>query len=246
MTPRSTRADIRDVEGLQPLEALPPLRHRVYDRLEELIVTGALVPGARLVEGDLAQTLGVSRGPIREALQLLARDGFIDLRPRQGAFVHVPTEKEVEDFFDVRRALEIESARLAAKKITPEVAERLQTALSFALELLDSGTDPSTVHEQVDFHGEITRAAQNPLLEQMLRGLERSSRWYLSPFEPEMRRRAWGEHAEILAKIVAGDIDGAMAAIAAHIDAAASSTKERFSGGAGAPPSAVGTALGIS
>ena len=72
------------------------------------------------MESDLAQTLGVSRGPIREALQLLQRDGLIDLRPRQGAFVHLPTLKEIEDFFDIRRALETESARLAARRTTAE------------------------------------------------------------------------------------------------------------------------------
>jgi DNA-binding FadR family transcriptional regulator len=74
---------------LRRLDDTPPLRERILEQLELLIISGSLVPGARLVEGDLADTLGVSRGPIREALQMLWRDGFVDLRPRQGAFVHV-------------------------------------------------------------------------------------------------------------------------------------------------------------
>ena len=62
---------------VQPLDEMPPLRHRIHAQLERLITSGSLAPGTRLVESDLAQTLGVSRGPIREALQLLQRDGLI-------------------------------------------------------------------------------------------------------------------------------------------------------------------------
>src|SRR5262245_10620454 len=116
--------DIRTEDTVRPIEEQLPLRHRIRVQLEGLIMTGALPPGTRLIEGELAQRLGVSRGPVRETLQLLATDGFVDLRPRQGAFVHMPTLKEVGDFYDVRGALECESARLAATRINPERVER--------------------------------------------------------------------------------------------------------------------------
>ncbi len=89
MTVRPRASDL-----IQPLDETPPLRHRIHEQLERLITTGSLAPGTRLVESELAQTLGVSRGPIREALQLLQRDGFIDLRPRQGAFVEEEKESK--------------------------------------------------------------------------------------------------------------------------------------------------------
>jgi DNA-binding GntR family transcriptional regulator len=219
---------------------MPPLRHRVYEQLEDLIVTGAFPPGSRLVEGDLAQTLGVSRGPIREALQLLWRDGFVDLRPRQGAFVHVPTEKEVEDFFDIRRALESESARLAAQRIDDESAERLRSAVARAQDLLDRGEDPSVVRREVRLHEEVTRAARNPLLAQMLASLGRRSRWYMSPFEPSLRRRAWGEHESILEAILAGDPAAAETAMEAHIERAGEESK-RMIAQAGVEPQANAT-----
>jgi DNA-binding GntR family transcriptional regulator len=210
-------------EALQRLDQAPPLREQVHRQLESLIASGTLAPGVRLVEGDLARTLGVSRGPIREALQLLARDGYIDLRPRQGAFVHVPTMKEMEDFFDIRRALETESARLAALRVTPEVGGRLKAVLKDATNRLDHGEDPSAVNQRVPLHEEITRAADNPLLAQMLADLKKRSTWYMSPFEPQLRRRSWGEHGIIVSAILRGDADKAREAMAKHIEAARSS-----------------------
>src|SRR5690348_2292777 len=103
-----------------PLGAVPklerpgPLRERVYEALLELITTRALGPGRHLVESELAGHLGVSRQPVREALQRLNTEGWVDLRPAQGAFVHEPTEEETDQLLTVRTLLEAEAARLAA------------------------------------------------------------------------------------------------------------------------------------
>lgn len=199
---------------IQPLDETPPLRHRIHEQLERLIISGALAPGMRLVESDLAQTLGVSRGPIREALQLLQRDGFVDLRARQGAFVHLATLKEIEDFFDIRRALETESARLAARRITPEGAEQLRSVVDSGLALLDEGKDPSGV----GMHQAITTVADNPVLAQMLGALEQRTNWYRKPFEYSLRKRAWDEHKKIVDAIISGDTASAMSEMGAHIN----------------------------
>jgi DNA-binding GntR family transcriptional regulator len=210
---------------MQPLELrrideTPPLRERIYEQLEAMITSGAFTPGSRLVESDLAQTLGVSRGPIREALQLLWRDGFVDLRPRQGAFVHVPTRKEIDDFFNIRRALETESVRLASLRVTPEIARDLRASIDLARELLKRGEDPSDVQRRVNLHEALTSAADNPVLAQMLKALEKRAEWYRSPFEPNMRKRSWDEHDAIVTAVIAGDAAAAVAAMAAHIDSA--------------------------
>jgi DNA-binding GntR family transcriptional regulator len=222
-------SDNQSVSGvpLQRLDQTPPLRQLVYDQIEGLIASGTLAPGVRLVEGDLAQTLGVSRGPVREALQLLWRAGFVDLRPHQGAFVHVPTEKEIDDFFDVRRALESESARLATQRLTPEAAARLTTAVREAREALDRGDDPMATTGNGWLHGQITEIAANPLLAQMLAALRKLATWYNSPFEPGHRRRAWQEHERIVEAIVSGDADAAVAATVAHIEAGSLAFKSR-------------------
>jgi DNA-binding GntR family transcriptional regulator len=205
-------------ELLRRLDDTPPLRERILEQLELLIISGSLAPGARLVEGELAHTLGVSRGPIREALQLLWADGFVDLRPRQGAFVHVPTRKEIDDFFDIRRALEAESVRLATLRITPEGAGRLRGVLERAHDLLGKGDDPSSVHRHVRIHGEITNIADNDVLTKMLGDLEKRSSWYRAPFSPAARGRAWDEHEVIVTAIIEGDAGAGMAAISSHVD----------------------------
>src|SRR5437879_9700100 len=97
------------------LERPGPLRERVYEALLELIVTRSLKPGQHLVETELARLLGVSRQPVREALQRLNTEGWVDLRPAQGAFVHDPTEEEADQLLVVRGLLEAEAARLDRK-----------------------------------------------------------------------------------------------------------------------------------
>src|SRR2546425_6174653 len=102
------------VAMIRPLQRPVPLRQSVYDALIDLIVGGELPPGQHMVESDLARQLGVSRQPIREALHRMEAEGWVDLRPSQGAFVHVPTDSEVDELLDVSALLEAETARLAA------------------------------------------------------------------------------------------------------------------------------------
>ena len=85
---------------IRPLQRPVPLRQSVYDALIDLIVSGDLPPGQHMVETDLARQLGVSRQPIREALHRMEAEGWVDLRPSQGAFVHVPTDSEVDELLD--------------------------------------------------------------------------------------------------------------------------------------------------
>ena len=109
---------------IRPLQRPVPLRQSVYDALIDLIVGGDLPPGQHMVETDLARQLGVSRQPIREALHRMEAEGWVDLRPSQGAFVHVPTDAEVDELLDVRALLEAETARLAAASTDPDPQTR--------------------------------------------------------------------------------------------------------------------------
>ena len=111
--------------GPPPVERPAPLREAVYDALVEMIITAELQPGQHLVENDLAAQLGVSRQPVREALQRMQTEGWVDLRPALGAFVHIPTEDEADQLLAARTLLETESARLAAEHATPEQLEHL-------------------------------------------------------------------------------------------------------------------------
>src|SRR2546429_5740878 len=110
-----------------------PLRERVYQAMQDLIISRRLAPGQHLVESELAEILGVSRQPVREALQWLANEGWVDLRPGYGAFVHAPTHEEADQLLAVRSLLEAEAARLAALNAGAEGIERLK-------ELCNQGT----------------------------------------------------------------------------------------------------------
>lgn len=219
---------------LERLDPPPLLHHRVHAQLEALIISRSIPPGSRIVESDLAERLGVSRGPVREALQVLARDGFVDLRPRQGAFVHVPTEKEITDFFEVRRVLEVESAALAAQRITPEEEQRLRQAIALAEQILAAGDDPSADRERVHMHLEIARISRNPLLEQLLSTLRRRTDWYSPPFDPVRRRVSWQTHVELVDAIAAHDVERATELMGQHIDASRDQFTASIRGGVGA------------
>ena len=103
-----------------------PLRESVYNAILDMIVNRTLRPGQHLVENELAVMLGVSRQPVREALQWLNNEGWVDLRPGQGAFVHTPTVAEADQLLAVRRLLETESARLAAHQASADGVEQLR------------------------------------------------------------------------------------------------------------------------
>src|SRR4029078_2548325 len=113
--------------GPPPVERPAPLREAVYDALVEMIITAELQPGEHLVENDLAAQLGVSRQPVREALQRMQTEGWVDLRPALGACVHVPTKDEADQLLAARTLLETESARLAAEHATADQLKHLWT-----------------------------------------------------------------------------------------------------------------------
>ena len=117
--------------ALDSMQRAPSLAEQIYRRLRQLLCTGAFAAGERLIDANLAQTLSVSRTPVREALNRLAADGLIETR--SGGFqVITPTEQDMREIFDMRRLLEPPAARAAADAITPGMAKELSQALSAA------------------------------------------------------------------------------------------------------------------
>jgi DNA-binding GntR family transcriptional regulator len=198
------------VPGLiRPLTRPVPLRQSVYEALVELIVAGTLRPGQHLVEAELARQLGVSRQPVREALHRLEAEGWIDLRPSQGAFVHVPTDTEVDQLLDVRELLEEKTARLAARAATPKAVAALREVWQQGVAAVDSGDVTRTVAANNDFHAAVAAIAGNAVLAQLSEIVGRRVRWYYRKVAPARGRESWAEHAEFIAAIEAGDEDKA-------------------------------------
>jgi DNA-binding GntR family transcriptional regulator len=203
--------------SMERIEPGPTLRERVYDALERLIIDGDLAPGAHLVETDLAHELGVSRGPVREALQTLSRDGWVELRPRQGAFVRQPSEAEVIEFFQVRALLEGECARLAALHVTASSVARARELLADGWSAVALEEEQALVAANAALHAFITELAGNATLCELTERLRKRSQWYFTPVSVARSRDAWAEHEAVIDAIVDGDADRAAASLRAHI-----------------------------
>lgn len=181
-----------------PLERPTPLRERVYDVIAEMIVTRELKPGEHLVESELASNLGVSRQPVREALQRLQTEGWVDLRPGHGAFVHVPTDEEADQLLAVRAILESESARLAARHATPEHLEELRALQRAGEAAVAADDEASTVTANAALHAHMVTMSGNVVLADLIASVARRVRWYYLPIARSRGKDAWDEHAEII------------------------------------------------
>lgn len=197
-----------------------PLRDQVYARLQELLIARTFSPGDHLVEEALAQRLSVSRGPVREALQRLHRDGWVTLRPRHGAFVNHPTPQEVDEFFEARALVEGTAAALAAVRCSADDATELVHVCDDAAADLGRGasTHQMAAHT-ARFHLLVLRSGQNHLLLQFGEQLAMRSRWFFAPLVPSIAPRAWVEHREIASLIAERRADEAGHAMRTHIAA---------------------------
>jgi DNA-binding GntR family transcriptional regulator len=195
-----------------------PLRQSVYEILVELVAGGALRPGQHLVESDLARQLGVSRQPVREALHRLEAEGWIDLRPGQGAYVHVPTDREVDQLLDVREMLEGATARLAARAATPEATASLRAALQDGLKAIESADVEAAVAANKEFHAAVAAVAGNAVLAELSEIVARRVGWHYRQVAPVRGHESWSEHTELVAAIEAGDEDRAAALARMHTE----------------------------
>lgn len=219
-------------QGTVPrLERPGPLRERVYEALLELITTRALRPGQHLVESELAGHLGVSRQPVREALQRLNTEGWVDLRPAQGAFVHEPTDAEADQLLSVRTLLEAEAARMAAANSG--------TAGIAALEELCARGEQAVADDDVDlvvatnaaFHAKVMELAGNAVLSELAAQVDRRVRWYYTPVARQRGKTSWEEHRTLIDAIRARDEARATAVMRAHTEHTRTTYRERTQDG---------------
>ncbi|MDK3258865.1 GntR family transcriptional regulator [Blastococcus capsensis] len=201
----------------RPIATLP-LREHVYERLQELLISRSLAPGDHLVEERLATQLGVSRGPVREALQRLHRDGWITIRPRYGAFVNQPTAQQVHEFFEARELVEREATHLAAERCTPADAARLLEICGQADADWARGvpTQQMATHT-ARFHRAVLECARNHILLEFGEQLSHRSRWFFAPLVSAIAPRAWAEHRRVAELIAAGEAGRAAEAMHSHI-----------------------------
>ena len=195
-----------------------PLRESVHSAILEMIVEGELEAGQHLGESDLAGRLGVSRQPVREALQLLNADGWVDLRPAHGAFVHAPTPSEADQLLAVRGLLETESARLAAEHAPADGVEELRDWWRRGTTALEADDVASLVAANAGLHAAVARLSGNSVLCEFVSQVDRRVRWYFRPVARDRGAQSWEEHAELIEAIAAGDGDRAAEVMRRHTE----------------------------
>ena len=197
-----------------------PLRDVVFNTLRKAILTGQLKPGERLMEVHLANKLGVSRTPIREAIRKLELEGLVIMIPRRGAEVAQITEKSLKDVLEVRRALDVLCIELACERITEEEIEELQMACA-EFEQATKGKDTSVIAKaDVKLHDIIVRATGNQRLQQLVNNLAEQMYRYRFVYikDDSQHTKLIAEHKEILESILERNKERAASAARIHID----------------------------
>lgn len=210
----------KKMSSLQQEDFLP-LRDEVFNTLRERILKGTLKPGERLMEIHLADQLGVSRTPIREAIRMLELEGLVKMVPRKGAQVAKISREDLQDVLEVRKALDTLAVKLACERITEEEIIKLKEAEDEFERILKTGDTTQIAEADVAFHDVIQLASKNKRLKNMISNLaERIYRYrfeYIKQQSDEGKTLA-AEHREIIKYVEEGNETEAIKAIETHID----------------------------
>lgn len=197
-----------------------PLRDVVFNTLRQAILRGELKPGERLMEIKLANQLGVSRTPIREAIRKLELDGLVLIIPRRGAEVAQITEKSLRDVLEVRRSLEALAVQLACERMSSQGILDLKHAEKEFEKVL--GNDDITVVAEADvaFHDVIYMATDNRRLIQLLSNFREQMYRYRVEYlkRKECHPKLLEEHQEIIRAIEHSEVETATKITCQHID----------------------------
>lgn len=200
-----------------PGERHPPLRDVVLAEIRRAILAGRYKPGERLVEDRLAQDLGVSRNPVREALRALASEGMVEIAAHRGAAVAALSPAEAREMVEVRATLEGLNARLAARHRDPEIPALLQAILDAGTAAARDGQVDQFAQLNARFHDALAAAGRNRVLGDLMRMLRDRTSPVFAPLSVRRAQRSWAEHAEILKAVIAGDEELAALLATRHV-----------------------------
>ena len=206
--------------GLHNTGSSNTLSDRVYERLEEGILDGTVLPGESLNELKLSAELGVSRTPVREAIRMLEQKNLVRLVPNKGAVVLGVDSKDLRDVYTIRSYIEGLASRWAAERITPEKSQRLREIVDLQ-EFYYMKSNPDQVSEMDSrFHEAVFSYCESRRLEHMLRDLHHMILRYRrqSISEASRTEKAIAEHRLILEAVCGGDGDEAEKQTVIHIN----------------------------
>lgn len=187
--------------------------------IRKWVFTGALSAGDRINEKHLSEKLGVSRGPIREAIQALRQEGLVEVIPNRGAFLRKLTLKEVLDLYDVMAGLGFSAGRLLPLRISDEQLVHLKALHEKMVTAVSNDAPLVFFKHNQDFHELLFIATKNQALLEMMREIEKRMLLYLhrEATNTKMFRDSNRQHQEILTRLSQGDAEGTGRALMAHV-----------------------------
>lgn len=196
-----------------------PTSRNVYHALREMILNFELYPGSRVTEGDLASRFGVSRTPVRSALQRLEAEGYLTIRPKQGCYVRPLDIEELADYYKVRIALEMLSLELACTYMSDADLQELSAAWDPMIQKGRSENSEKMEARDESFHMAIAAGGGNFAITKYLQDIHHKIRPIrrLDFTESERIDRTYVEHFEIVQHLLKRDLSSAQAAMRAHI-----------------------------
>lgn len=202
------------------MDAFLPLRDVVFQTLRQAILREDLAPGERLMEIPLANKLGVSRTPLREAIRMLEQEGLVVMIPRRGAQVAGISEKSLRDVLEVRKSLEKLAVELACERMTEEDMKEMNRAEEAFSAAVHEGDALRIAETDEQFHDVIYNSTGNTKLVQLLNNLrEQMYRYRLEHIKDiSSRQEIVREHEEILDAITRHDKETAIRLMSSHIE----------------------------
>lgn len=201
------------------IDEMLPLREVVFNTLRQAIIQGEFQPGERLMEVTLANKLGVSRTPVREAIRMLELEGLVVMIPRRGAEVARITVKDLKDALEVRMAIESLSVKLACERIDEKEKEELKAVCMKFKAAINSKLVPAIVEGDEEFHNTIYRASKNPKLINLAQNLREQVYRYRVEYVKDFsyHDNLIREHDLITMAVLKGDAETAQRIMAEHI-----------------------------
>lgn len=196
-----------------------PLREVIFTTLREAIIVGELKPGERLMEIQLAEKMGVSRTPVREAIRKLELEGLVEMLPRKGAHVADLSTKDIMDVLEVRSTLDGLASSLSASRITDDEIKELKHALTQFEACVEKNNVHGSIKKDVEFHDIIYRSSRNEKLIQISNNLREQVQRYRIIYIKDYgsSKEIVKEHTEIFDAIAGRDSETAMNCAVEHI-----------------------------